>query len=426
MALPLFFVSLAVFLVIRIPLAFALGMSSLLFLLFMGNIPLMVLVQKTFSGTDSFVMLALPLFILSGAIMNVGGIARRLIDCASAFVGHIRGGLALVNIVASMFFGGITGSAVADSSALGAVLIPGMARKGYRTDFSAAVTSCSSTIGIIIPPSIPMILYAVVTEVSVGKLFLAGAIPGILVGLAQMLVAYGISKRENYPTEDAFSFARALSSVREAALALLMPVIILGSIISGICTPTESAGIAVVYGLLVSGCVYRSLDWPKLRSALEETVITTATIMIIIGFGAIVGWIMAYAKVPTILAETILSLSSSRWIVLFLINLLLLALGVFMHGTPIILIVVPILLPLIQILEIDLIHFGIIVVINIGIGQQTPPMATCLLVTSAIAKLDIMVVARAAIPFILSMIAVLFLVTYVPGVSLWLPSLLMK
>lgn len=426
MALTLFFVSLAVFLVVRIPLAFAMGMSSLLFLLFMGDVPLMVLVQKTFSGTDSFVMLALPLFILSGAIMNVGGIARRLIDCAGAFVGHIRGGLALVNIVASMFFGGITGSAVADASALGSVLIPGMVRKGYRADFSAAVTSCSSTIGIIIPPSIPMILYAVVTEVSVGTLFLAGAIPGLLVGLAQMLVAYGISRRENYPTEGHFSVVRALSSVKEAAFALLMPVIILGSITSGICTPTESAGIAAVYGLLVSGFVYRSLDWSKLRAALEETIITTATIMIIIGFGAIVGWIMAYAKVPTILAEGILSLSSTRWIILLLINFLLLVLGVFMHGTPIILIVVPILLPLIHTLGIDLIHFGIIVVVNIGIGQQTPPMATCLLVTSAIAKLDIMVIARAAIPFMLIMVAVLLLISFLPGISLWLPSLLMQ
>jgi C4-dicarboxylate transporter DctM subunit len=424
MALTVFFTSLAAFLIIRIPLAFAMGMSSLLFLLLGGNIPLMVLVQKTFSGTDSFVMLALPLFILSGAIMNVGGIARRLIDCASAFVGHIRGGLALVNIVASMFFGGITGSAVADASALGSVLIPGMVRKGYRADFSAAVTSCSSTIGIIIPPSIPMILYAVVTEVSVGTLFLAGAIPGVLVGLAQMLVAYWISRRDGYPTEGAFSLARALSSMQEAALALLMPVIILGSIVSGICTPTESAGIAVVYGLLVSSCIYRSLDWPKLRAALEETIITTATIMIIIGFGAIVGWIMAYAKVPTILAEAILSVSSSPWVVLLLINLFLLALGFFMHGTPIILIVVPILLPLIQTLGIDLIHFGIIVVVNIGIGQQTPPMATCLLVTSAIAKLDIMVIARAAIPFMLFMVAVLLLITYVPGIALLLPRLL--
>jgi tripartite ATP-independent transporter DctM subunit len=205
-----------------------------------------------------------------------------------------------------------------------------------------------------------------------------------------------------------------------------MPVIILGSIVSGICTPTESAGIAVVYGLAVSGCIYRSLDWPKLRSALEETVITTATIMIIIAFGAIVGWIMAYAKIPTVLAEAILSMSSSKWAILLLINLFLLALGIFMHGTPIILIVVPILLPLVQALGIDLIHFGIIVVANIGIGQQTPPMATCLLVTSAISKLDIMVIARAAVPFILSMVVVLLLITYVPQVSLLLPSLFMR
>jgi C4-dicarboxylate transporter DctM subunit len=399
------------------------GLSSLLFLLLAGNIPLMVLVQKTLVGTNSFPMLALPLFILSGAIMNVGGIARRLIDCASAFVGHIRGGLAMVDIVASMFFGGVSGSAAAEASALGTVLIPGMVRKGYRADFAAAVTSCAATIGIIIPPSIPMVLYAVVTEVSVGEMFLAGFLPGILVGLGLMVVAFVIATKERYPTEGAFSVSRVLTSIREALWALFMPVVILGSITTGICTPTESAGIAVLYGLFVSACIYRSLGWRQLWDALYDTVVTTATIMIIIGFGAIVGWIMAYAKVPTVLAEYILSVSHSPWVILLFINLLLLALGFFMHGTPIILIVVPILLPLVQALHIDLIHFGIIVVINVGIGQQTPPMATCLLVTSAIAKLDIMVVAKAAIPFLLMMTAILFLITYVPGISLLVPSL---
>jgi len=426
MPLTVFFASLALFLVVRIPLAFSMGMSSLLFLLLAGNIPLMVLIQKTFSGVNTYPMLALPLFILAGAIMNVGGIARRLIDCAGAFVGHIRGGLAMVNIVASMFFGGVSGSAVAEASALGTVLIPGMVARGYRADFAAAVTSCAATLGIIIPPSIPMILYAVVSETSVGALFLAGFIPGIIVGLAQMGVAYVVATREGYPTEGAFSLAKVVRATREALWALVMPVIILGSIVSGICTPTESAGIAVVYGLVVSAMIYRSLDWRKLWEAVHQTVVTTATIMIIIGFGAIVGWIMAYAKVPTTLAEFTLSVSQSRWVILLMVNLFLLILGFFMHGTPIILIVVPIILPLLKALNVDLIHFGIILTVNIGIGQQTPPMASCLLVTSAIAKLDIMIVARAAIPFMIIMTGVLLVITYVPWISLLLPSLFMQ
>ena len=426
MPLTIFFVSMALFLIIRIPLAFAMGMSSLLYLFLAGNVPPMILIQKTFSGTNSFPMLALPLFILAGAIMNVGGIAKRLIDCAGAFVGHIRGGLAMVDIVASMFFGGVSGSAVAEASALGTVLIPGMVARGYRADFAAAVTSCAATLGIIIPPSIPMILYAVVSETSVGALFLAGFIPGILVGLAQMVVAYMVAKRDGYPTEGGFSLAKAIRATREALWALVMPVIILGSIVSGVCTPTESAGIAVAYGLFVSGVIYHSLDWQQLWEAVHQTVLTTATIMIIIGFGGIVGWIMAYAKVPTALAEFTLSVSDSRWVILLMINVFLLILGFFMHGTPIILIVVPIILPLLKALNVDLVHFGIITVVNIGIGQQTPPMASCLLVTSAIAKLDIMIVARAAIPFMLIMTLMLFAITYIPGISLLLPSLFMQ
>jgi tripartite ATP-independent transporter DctM subunit len=425
MALFLFFVSLGLFLIIRIPLAFAMGLSSLIFLLCKGNIPLMIIVQKTFAGTDSFPMLALPLFIYAGAIMNVGGIAKRLIDCASALVGHIRGGLAMVNIVASMFFGGISGSAVADTSALGSVLIPGMVKKGYKPDFSAAVTAASATIGIIIPPSIAMILYAVVSEVSVGELFIAGMVPGILVGLSQMVIAYIISVRKGYPVEGQFNVRQALKAIKNGFWALIMPVIILGSIIGGVCTPTESAGIAVIYGMIVSVFIYRSMSWKRLWEATYQTVVTTATIMIIIGFGALVGWILSYSRVPVQLAEFILSISTTRWVILLMIDAFLILLGTFMHGTPIILVVIPILLPLVQRLDVSLVHFGMIVIFNIGIGQQTPPLGTCLFVTSALANLDILEVARADIPFIMLMIGLLLLITYVPVVSLFFPSLLM-
>lgn len=354
--------------------------------------------------------------------MNVGGIAKRLIDCANALVGHIRGGLALVNIVASMFFGGISGSAVADTSALGSVLIPGMVNRGYRPDFSAAVTSASASIGIIIPPSIPMILYAIVSEVSVGELFLAGVLPGILVGFGQMALAYGISVKKNYPVERRFNVRQAGKTIRDAFWALIMPIVILGSIISGICTPTESAGIAVAYGFIVSVFIYRAMRWKELWEATYRTVVTTSTIMIIIGFGAVVGWILSYMKIPMTLAELILSISNTKWVILLMINIFLILLGTFMHGTPIILVVVPILLPIVQSLGINLVHFGMIVIFNVGIGQQTPPLGTCLFITSALAKLDIIDVARANIPFIIQLIALLFLITYVPAISLFLPS----
>jgi len=424
MALSLFFASLGIFLIIGIPLAFSMGLSSLIFLLSMGDIPLLIIVQKTFAGTDSFPMLALPLFIYAGAIMNVGGIAKRLIDCAGSLVGHIRGGLAMVNIVTSMFFGGISGSAVADTSALGSVLIPGMIKKGYRPDFAAAVTAASATIGIIIPPSIAMILYGVVSEVSVGELFIAGVVPGILVCLSQMGVAYVISVRKNYPTEGHFDFSRVLKAIKNGFWALIMPVIILGSIIGGICTPTESAGIAVIYGMLISVFIYRTMSWKKLWEAIHESVITTATIMIIIGFSALVGWILSYSRIPVQLAEFILSISTTRWAILLMMDAFLILLGTFMHGTPIILVIVPILLPLVQRLDISLVHFGMIVIFNIGIGQQTPPLGTCLFVTSALANLDILEVARADIPFIILMIGLLLLITYVPAISLFFPSLL--
>ena len=422
-ALILFFVSLALFLAIRVPLAFSMGLSSLIFLLTVGDIPLLIIVQKAYAGTDSFPMLALPLFIFAGQIMNVGGIAKRIIDCSSALVGHIRGGLAMVNIVASMFFAGVTGSAVADTSALGSVLIPAMVKKGYRPDFSAAVTASSATIGIIIPPSIPMILYGVVAEASVGELFIAGVVPGILIGLGLMIPAYISSVKNNYPIEGEFKLKNALISIKEGFWALLMPVVILGSIIGGVCTPTEAAGIAVIYGIIISLFVYKSMDWRRLWDAAHATVVATASIMIIIAFAALVGWILAYVKIPIILAEFILSISQTPWIILLMINLFLIILGTFMHGTPIILVVVPIFLPLIQKLGIDLIHFGMMVVLCVGIGQQTPPLGTCLFVTSTLAEVDLLETARAALPFVLVMVLILLLVTYVPWVCMSMLSL---
>ena len=411
-------------LLIKVPLAFSIGISSLAYFVFRRDINMMILLQKVFTGADSFAMLALPLYILAGNIMNVGGIAKRLINFCMRIVGHIRGGLAMVNVLVSMIFGGISGSAVADTSALGSLLIPNMVERGYDADFSAAVTSASATIGIIIPPSITMILYGVVSGSSIGKLFIAGIIPGIIVTVTQMIYCYFVAIKRGYPTEGDFNAKELLKASKEALLALIMPLIILGSIVFGIASPTEAAGIAVVYGLIVSKFVYHSITWQDLKGMLYDMVVTSGQVMIIVAFSSLFGWILSYERVPTILAEWILRIAPNKVVLMLLIDLLLLILGTFLHGTPIILVVIPILLPLVKQVGIDLIHFGLIVTLAIGIGQQTPPVGSCLFVTSALAKLDIMEVARANVPFILMFILILLAITFIPGISLLLPSIL--
>lgn len=424
MGLVILFVSFFALLIMRLPLAFSIGLSSIAYFLFRGDINMMILLQKMFTGADSFAMLALPLYILAGEIMNVGGIAKKLINFCMKCVGHIRGGLGMVNVLVSMIFGGISGSAVADTSALGSILIPSMVEKGYDADFSAAVTSASATIGIIIPPSITMILYGVVSGASIGKLFIAGIIPGVIVTVSQMVYCYFAAIKHGYPTEGRFSWKELGLAIKDAAWALIMPLIILGSIIFGIATPTEAAGIAVVYGLVVSKLIYHTITWSELKKMLYNTVITTGQVMIIVAFSSIFGWILSYEKVPTILAEFILRIAPNKYVLMLLIDILVLILGTFLHGTPIVLVVIPILLPLVQQVGIDLVHFGLIVTLGIGIGQQTPPVGSCLFVTSALAKLDIMEVAKANIPFIIMFIVTLLLITYVPGISLFLPSLM--
>lgn len=424
MGLVILFVVFFALLMMRVPLAFSIGISSLAYFLFRGDINMMILLQKIFTGADSFAMLALPLYILAGNIMNVGGIAKRLINFCMSIVGHIRGGLAMVNVLVSMIFGGISGSAVADTSALGSILIPSMTKRGYDADFSAAVTSASATIGIIIPPSITMILYGVVSGASIGKLFIAGIIPGLIVTATQMVYCYFVAVKRGYPTEGHFSFKELLVSIKDAVWALIMPLIILGSIIFGVASPTEAAGIAVIYGLIISKLVYHTITWKEFKAMLYDTVVTTGQVMIIVAFSALFGWILSYERIPTILAEFILSIAPNKIVLMLLIDALLLVLGTFLHGTPIILVVIPILLPLVQQVGIDLVHFGLIATLAIGIGQQTPPVGSCLFVTSALAKLDIMDVAKANMPFIVMFILTLLAITYIPGITLFLPNLI--
>lgn len=417
-------VSTVICLAIFVPLGFTLGVASLAYMLIRGA-PLNIIPQQLHGGVDNYVLLALPLFILAGNLMNTGGITRRVIRLAKALIGHVRGGLALVNIVGSMFFAGISGSAVADTGAIGQVLIPAMKKEGYSGRFAAAVTSSSATIGIIIPPSIPMVLHGFVSATSIGRLFLAGLIPGVLVGLLQMAVAYRISHVRGYPKTDSFSMKELVLAAREAVLALLLPLIILGFISFGITTPTEAGGIAVVYAMLIGGFVYRELTFRDIYDGFRNTVITTAIIMIILAFSTVLGWALSQQRVPQAIAAAVLGLTENPEMAMILISALLIVAGTFLHGAPLQLIVVPMLLPLARRLGIDPLQFGMVVVLCVGIGQQTPPVGSALFVTSSIAEEDIINVSKDNVPFVLTIMAVLLLVIFVPTISTFIPRLLM-
>lgn len=419
-------ISFITFLTLGIPIAFVLGLTSFMGLLYSGEIPLLLIPKQMFSGTDSFPLLAVPFFILAGNLMNIGGITKRLIHFCNILLGYIRGGLALVNVVASMFFAGITGAAVADTSALGSILIPAMVREKYDKDFSAAVTAASSTIGPIIPPSIPMVIMGTVGELSIGALFLAGVIPGILVGLSLLVVAYVTSVKRDYPKEKKRSVKEFFLGFKDALLALLMPAIIMGGILGGIFTPTEAAVVAVVYAFLVSFLVYREIKFKDLPKVMIDSVVTTSIIMFVIANSAIFGWILANHQVPQTVAQLFLSISTNKWVLLFLINIFLLFVGTFMETTASLIILTPILLPLAVKVGIDPVHFGLVMVLNLVIGLITPPLGVCLFIACSIAKITLEQIIKAILPFLIAAITVLFVVTYIPELVLWLPRMVMK
>lgn len=414
------------FLFLGIPIAFVLGLTSFVALLYSGNIPLLLMPKEMFSGTDSFPLLAVPFFMLAGNLMNAGGITKRLINFCNILLGYVRGGLALVNIVASMFFAGITGAAVADTSALGSILIPAMVKEKYGKDFSAAVTAASSTVGPIIPPSIPMVILGTVGELSVGALFLAGVVPGILMGLSFLVVAYVISVKRDYPQEKMKSLKEFFFGLKDALLALLMPAIIMGGILGGIFTPTEAAVVAVFYAFTVSFVVYREIRWKDLPKVLIDSVVTTSIIMFVIANSAIFGWILANQQVPQAVAQIFLSISNNKWVILFLLNIFLLFVGTFMETTASLIILTPILFPLAVKVGVDPIHFGLVMVLNLVIGLITPPLGVCLFIACSIAKITLEQIVKAILPFLIAAIAILFIVTYIPQLSLWVPQMFMK
>lgn len=411
-------------LVLRFPIAFSLGLACLIYLLLAG-FPLVVLPMKMYSGIDVFVLLSVPGFILAGNLMNHGGLTEKIISFCNHLLGHIRGGLALANIGASMLFAGISGTAVSDTASIGSVMIPAMKKEGYGEGFSCAITAASSTVGPIIPPSVPMIIAATLSGLSVGKLFLAGAIPGFLLGGGLMVVAYLISVRNNYPKHPRSSLKQVAKGFIETFWALLMTFIILFGIIGGVFTPTEASIIAVLYAVLVGVFIYKKLNFRRIQVIILDSMKTSASLMVLIGFANLFGWILVTERLPQMISAEILGFTDNKYVVLLLINLLLIFVGTFMETIAALLILFPILLKVAVSVGVDPIHFAVIAVLNLIIGLTTPPVGVCLFVASSIGKVSIGKVSKASLPFLAVSLIVLILVTLIPDLSLFLPQLIM-
>jgi tripartite ATP-independent transporter DctM subunit len=408
---------------LRFPIAYAVALSSLFTLLYQG-LPLTTIVQQMVKGISSFSLMAVPFFITMGVLMGTGGISEKLISLANACVGWMRGGLAMVNIVASYFFGGISGSAAADTASLGSILIPMMVEQGYDDDFSTAVTITSSCEGLLVPPSHNMVIYATTAGgVSIGSLFLAGYLPGALLAVSLMVGSYIISVKRNYPKGNKFNMMYLIRQLGTSFWALASVLIVVVGVVGGVFTATESAAIAVIYSLIVSVFIYKGLDWKGVWRALESCVDTLSIVLILIATSSIFGYLLTRLHVPQLAANAIISISDNPIVLALLINVILLVLGCIMDMAPIILIATPILLPIATSIGIDPVQFGIMVVLNCGIGLLTPPVGAVLFIGSAVSKVPMERVVKATMPFYICMIITLMLITFIPGISLWLPSL---
>jgi C4-dicarboxylate transporter DctM subunit len=406
----------------NIPIGFSLGLASLTVMV-IRDLPLITISQKMFSGVDSFPLLAVPFFILAGDMMDAGGISLRIVRFAHTLVGHIRGGLAHVAVMASMFFAGISGSSIADTAAVGSIMIPAMNKSGYSKSYSGAVCAAAGSVGCIIPPSIPMVVYGVLGDVSVAALFLGGAIPGVLIGVALMILAYFIARARGFTKEKWSGFGEIWKTLRNSILALIMPGIIVGGIMGGVFTATESGAIAVVYGLFVGLFVFRSMRLRDIPRVLIRSSITTGMVMMIISTAAIFRYLITIDQVPQKIADIFLAMTQNPYVLFALINVLLLIVGTFMDTLSALIILAPIFLPVVKGFGVDPVHFGVVVVINLAIGMATPPLGVCLFVACGIAKITLRQITLAIWPFLIVLIAVLFLVTYVTPTTLWLGRL---
>jgi C4-dicarboxylate transporter, DctM subunit len=414
----------AILILVGLPIGYVLIAASIAVIALTTGTPLVVVPLRLFNGSDSFPMVAVPLFILAGALMNRAGISNRLVELAASLVGFVRGGLAMTTTLSSMFFSEVSGSAVADAAALGSVLIPAMRKRGYPARFAAAVLSSSATIAIIIPPSIPMIVFGAITGASIVKLFMAGIVPGILSGLAIMVTSYLLARKEGFAESEPFDWKRVRESFGRAFLALGLPIVILGGIFAGMFTATEAAAVAVFLALFLGFFVYRELRLRELHQILVESARQTGVVMILVAGSAVLGWYLANQQVPERLTSFIVERVHGTTASLILIDVVLLLAGMVLHSVAAIVLLVPILMPLVTQLGIDPIHFGLMVTVSLAIGQQTPPVASVLITTCSIAEVPMWEVMRVNIYFILALVVVLFLVTFLPGLSLFLPGLL--
>ncbi|QNB46609.1 TRAP transporter large permease subunit [Thermanaerosceptrum fracticalcis] len=417
-------VSFATLVILNVPLAVGLGLSSLLALAITQKVPLFLIAQRMFTGLDSFPLLAIPLFMIAGRLMERGGISRRLINLATNMVGSVAGGLALVSVLACMFFAAISGSAPATVVAIGAIMVPAMIKAGYDKDFAVALMAAAGTIGVIIPPSIPFVTYGISMNASIGQLFMAGVIPGFIMGGSLMAVCYVIAKKRGYKGTVRPTLKGFLSSLKESIWGLLMPLIILGGIYGGVFTPTEAATVACVYSLFVGIFIYKELTYEETIKSFSEAGVTSAMVMLIIATATAMGWILTTEQIPVKVATAISSVAKDPVILLLLINIILLITGCLMELNAAIIILGPIFLPLLMKMNIDLIHFGVIMVVNMTIGLLTPPLGVNLFVAGGLLKeVTFKQIVKASFPFLVILIVDLFLFTYLPGLSLFLVKL---
>ncbi len=416
--------SLLFFFLLNMPIAFSLGAATTVTLVIQGQIPLTIVAQRMFASVDSFPLMAIPFFVLAGNLMGFGGISRRLINFATCLVGRMTGGLAVVTVATCMFFAAISGSSAATAAAIGTILIPAMVQYRYPLNFAAATVASSGELGVIIPPSIPMVLFGVLAGQSIGTMFIAGFLPGILIGASLMLTAYVISRIKGNKGTAGVSPGETWRSFKDAVLALLMPLIILGGIYGGVFTPTEAAVVAVFYGLVVGMFIYREIKLKDLKNILANSAVTTAIIMIIISNAATFGWLMTRERIPVQIAEAFLMITQDPLVFLLLVNLLLLFIGTIFETSAALILLTPLLFPIAVQLGVHPIHFGMIMIVNLAVGMVTPPLGINLFVTCNIARIRIEDMAGYLVPYLAVLIANIFIITYVPQITLWLPTVM--
>jgi len=418
------FLLFAVFLILNVPIGWSIGMATAVYMILSGSFSLSYIATTMFTACDSFPLMAIPLFILAGALMEGGGLSSRLVGLADSMVGHLRGGLAIVTVLTCMFFGAISGSAAATVASIGAIMVPSMIRQGYSKGFSYALIAASGCLGVLIPPSIPMVTYGVATSASIATMFLGGFGPGILCGLMLIIFAVVICRKNGYQGNGkTFSIRRVGTALKDAIWAILVPVIILGGIYGGIFTPTEAAAVAVFYGLIVGFFLYRELTIKKLIDSLAGSAVTTSTIMVIVGAATVLARMLTLERIPTAIASLITGMTDNRIVLLIIVNIFLLIVGCVMDSTPAILVLAPILYPICASYGIDIIHFGLMMVVNISVGFITPPVGLNLFVAVSIGDIKFTTLVRSILPFLIAMIIALIFITYIPSISLFIPRL---